>query len=107
MRRGSSLRCASFSNCVGSSKAEVWVFECGVKMEEEFSGQSGQRDFGGFACGAQAEVKDFQFGMTAGGGEGAEVEDAADFGASAAHAASAREAAALAVARGQAGEAGD
>ena len=77
-----------------------------MEIGEEFSGGGDEGNFGGFAGGAQAGVEGLKGGMVAGGGEGAEVENAADFGAAAVDVTHAAEGSAVVIARSQAGQAG-
>ena len=77
-----------------------------MEIGEEFSGGGEEGNFGGFAGGAQAGVEGLKGRMVAGGGEGAEVENAADFGAAAVDVTHAAEGSAVVIARGEAGEAG-
>lgn len=59
--------------------------EFGVEEEEEFSGGGDEGDFGGFGCGAEVLVEELQdAALLADGGEGGEVESAADGGPAAA-----------------------
>ena len=83
------------------------MFEGGVEVGEEFSGGGDEGDFGGFAGGAQAGVEGLEGGMMAGGGERAEVENAADSGTATVDMADATEGSAVVIARGEAGEAGE
>ena len=77
-----------------------------MEVGEEFSGGGDEGDFGGFAGGAQAGVEGLEGGMMTGGGEGAEGENAADFGAAAVDVTHAAEGSAVVIARSQAGQAG-
>ena len=70
-----------------------------MEVGEEFSGDGGEGDFWGFAGGAQAGVEGFEEGMMARRTQGAEVEDAADFGPAAADVTGAAEGAAVAICR--------
>ena len=74
---------------------------------EEFSGGGNEGDFGRFAGGAQAGIKEAQLRMMTGGAQGAEVEDAAGFWTTAVRMTSSAKGAALVIARSQARKAAE
>ena len=85
-------------------KLKRGIFEEVVEEEEELPHDGGQREFGGLAGGAQAQVKGAEDGVGAGGAERGHVEGATQAEASAGDVALALECAAVVVERGHAQE---
>src|SRR5437899_12673172 len=83
---------------------KVWIFEEVVHEDDEFTHDSGERDFGGFAGGAEPLIKLFEWTVGMSGDEGRHVKGTSDGSAATADAAPTVPLAALARVRGQSGQ---
>lgn len=77
-----------------------------MEEEKKFSCSGNEGEFGGFAIGDETAVKEFELGMVLAGAQGAKVKDATHLWSAAVDMALAAKGTAVAVARGETGEAG-